>query len=79
VRDGALRIAVQDLSLYDGWLVRYGGLHFAHQTDGFRANKDKRPVSAGTSRFRFHAQERRIVAAEWLDAWFGPVRFERAG
>ncbi|HZM43213.1 MAG TPA: serine hydrolase [Burkholderiales bacterium] len=75
-RDGALRIAIQDLSLYDGWLVRYGGMHFAHQMDGFRANKDRRPVSAST-RFRFHAHEGRIVAAEWLDAWMGPVRFER--
>lgn len=77
-RDGALRVAVQDLSLYDGWLVRYGGLHFAHQMDGFRINKDPRPAAPGDMRVRFEAKEGKIVAAEWLGAWFGSARFERA-
>jgi CubicO group peptidase (beta-lactamase class C family) len=76
-RDGALRVSVQDLSLYDGWLARYAGMHFAHQMDGFRTSKDPRPAGPGDMRVRFEEKGGRIVAAEWLGAWFGPARFTR--
>jgi CubicO group peptidase (beta-lactamase class C family) len=76
-RDDALRVSIQDLSLYDGWFVRYSGMHFVHQADGYRTSKDKRSVTPRQYRVRFHADGGRIVAAEWLDTWFGSARFER--
>jgi len=74
---GALRLAIKDMPIYDGWLVRYAGESFAYQMDGFRATKERRPVRSLDPRIYFHEKEGTIAGLEARDMLFGPTTFQR--
>ncbi|HLI11238.1 MAG TPA: serine hydrolase [Alphaproteobacteria bacterium] len=76
---GALRFAIADLSLYDGWLLRYGAVSFAHQEDAVPGQiRPPRPRRTLDPRVHFRAEAGRVSGLDWLDKWFGPVSFARA-
>jgi Beta-lactamase len=75
---GALRIAVKDMSAYQGWLVRYAAKGFAFQSDGFGPKKDPRPIRSLDPRVYFHGEQGNIVGLEAHDMLFGPTAFQRA-
>jgi CubicO group peptidase (beta-lactamase class C family) len=75
---GALRAMIKDMWIYDGWLVRYGSTRFAHQSIGFRATREPRPIRAYDSRFRFVAEGTNVTAVEINDSYMHGPRFERA-
>ena len=73
----ALRFTIKDMSMYDGWLVRYGATSFAYQMDGFRTTKEPRPIQSLDPRISFHKEDGKIVGLEAHDMLYGPTAFQR--
>ena len=49
-----------------------------HRSLPCHSGREPLAPGAGDMRVRFEAAGDRIVAGEWLGAWFGSARFERA-
>ncbi len=73
----ALRFTIKDMSMYDGWLVRYGATSFAYQVDGFRAKKKPRPIESLDPRVHVRRTPVQIGGLDLLDMWFGSASFWR--